>query len=95
MAGLVQRPKDRLHTACKQVRLLNLHANFKPGILHIPASASPQLLGKGQYGSIYAAVDKRSQETFAAKIIRKSTLTDPKLIQSVRHELQMLYHLKG
>ena len=54
-----------------------------------------QLLGKGQYGSIYGVVEKHSQETYAAKIIRKCSLTSSKLIQSVRHELQILYHLRG
>jgi serine/threonine protein kinase len=53
------------------------------------------LLGKGQYGSIYAVVDKRSQQSYAAKMIKKSSLKAPKLIQSVRQELQILYHLKG
>mmetsp|Transcript_589 Transcript_589/g.732 ORF Transcript_589/g.732 Transcript_589/m.732 type:complete len:598 (-) Transcript_589:579-2372(-) len=53
------------------------------------------LLGKGTFGTTYSAVNKKTGEKAAVKVISKKKLGTPEEIGDVQREVQIMHHLSG
>ncbi|GFR48541.1 hypothetical protein Agub_g10439 [Astrephomene gubernaculifera] len=78
--------------------------NVKPGNWILPTYADTDcwkdyepgsVLGKGTFGTTYSAVNKRTGEKVAIKVISKKKLVSAEEIGDVQREVQIMHHLAG
>ena len=57
-------------------------------------STSRKLLGKGAFADVWPVRNKITQERFAVKLIKKTTINRQGLLESIRREITLMYQLK-
>lgn len=54
-----------------------------------------KMIGKGQYGTTYSCIEKKTGKEFACKSILKRKLVTKDDVEDVRREIEIMHHLSG
>ncbi|KXZ50905.1 hypothetical protein GPECTOR_14g152 [Gonium pectorale] len=96
--------KQPTATGAGPAQTIQVSRNVRPGNWILPTYADTDcwkdyepgsILGKGTFGTTYAAINKRTQEKVAIKVISKKKLVSAEEIGDVQREVQIMHHLAG